>query len=82
MTIYLDVIAVASAEPPPEPPQPESAEPEPPAVMPSPSGVFLIHVAPSPRLDPSTGKLEKVTIVVDDAELVDEPAHLKPFLID
>ena len=78
MTIFLDVIAVASAELPPEPaPDPEPEEPEPPAVMPSPSGVFLIHVAPSPRLDPSTGKLEKVTIVEDDDELT-----LKPFLID
>jgi len=45
--------------------------------MPSPSGVFLIHVAPSPRLDPSTGQLEKVSI--DDEDV---PAHQKPFLVD
>jgi hypothetical protein len=79
MSIFLDVIAKVSApddEPPPAP-EPEAAEPTPPAVMPSPSGVFLIHVAPSPRLDPSTGQLEKVSI--DDEDV---PAHQKPFLVD
>jgi hypothetical protein len=77
MTIFLDVIAVAERPGAPlDTPQPEP-EPTPPPVLPSPSGVFLIHVAPSPRLDPSTGKLEKVTI---EDELADEP--LKSFLID
>jgi hypothetical protein len=79
MTIFLDVIAAVSApedEPPPAP-DPKPEEPTPPAVMPSTSGVFLIHVAPSPRLDPSTGKLEKVSI--DDEDV---PEHQKPFLVD
>jgi hypothetical protein len=83
MTIFLDVIAAAAApaddEPPVAPEVPAEPEPEPPAVLPSPSGVFLIHVAPSPRLDPSTGELEKVSID-DDAAGV--PAHQKPFLVD
>jgi hypothetical protein len=80
MTIFLDVIAVVSSPDDPPPEAPKATEPTPPAVLPSPSGVFLIHVAPSPRLDPSTDKLEKVTIVEDDAEL--DGSHLKPFLID
>jgi len=59
MTITLDVIAACvapDAEVTPEPvPEPVVAEP----------GVFLIHTAPSPKLDPSAGDLEKVTIVID-----------------
>lgn len=52
---------VAPTEPAPAP------APAPPPVLPSPSGVFLIHVAPSPKLDPS--KPEDVAIVDDDDDL-------------
>jgi hypothetical protein len=59
MTITLDVIAACvapDAEVTPEPePQPALAGP----------GVFLIHTAPSPKLDPSARDLDKVTIVID-----------------
>jgi hypothetical protein len=63
MTVFLEVIAASRIDELPEP----AEEPASPAVMPSPSGVFLIHVAPSPRLDPS--KPEDVTIVDDDDDL-------------
>jgi hypothetical protein len=62
MTITLDVIAGCVA-----PDAEVVAEPAPqlPAVLPEPSGVFVIHTAPSAKLDPSAKDLEKVTIVID-----------------
>ncbi len=66
MTITLDVIAGCVAPDAEVVPQPEAApEPALPAVLPEPSGVFLIHTAPSPKLDPSAKDLDKVTIVID-----------------
>ncbi len=72
MTVFLDVIAVCRVDEAPVPIEPEDALP----VTPAPSGVFLIHVAPSPRLDPS--KPEDVQIV--DADLGDET--LNGFIVD
>ena len=83
MTILLDVIAVCRAPEDPDtaPPAEPEQEPEPelPAALPTSSGVYLIHVAPSGRLDPSSKDLGKVEIA-DDDELVDD--HLKKFLVD
>jgi hypothetical protein len=60
MTITLDVIAASVA-----PDVEVVPEPLLPAVLPEPSGVFLIHTAPSPKLDPSAKDLDKVTIVIE-----------------
>jgi len=81
MTILLDVIA--SCRVPDDPPKPETppaadTDPPPPEVMPSPSGVYLIHTAPSPRLDPSAGDLDAVEIDDD----IDDEGVLKTFLVD
>ena len=74
-TIGLEVIAMAKA-PEAEPEAiPQTVEPEEPA----PAAVFVIHVAPSPRLDPSTD-LDKVEIVIGDE--LPEFASQKPFLVD
>jgi hypothetical protein len=62
MTITLDVIAASVAPDTEVVPEPE---PQLPAVLPEPSGVFLIHTAPSPKLDPSAKDLDKVTIVIE-----------------
>lgn len=71
MTLFLDVIAASrcseeEAELPPVVEVEVEDVPAPP-VLPSPSGVFLIHVAPSPRLDPS--KPEDLEIVAADDDL-------------
>jgi len=75
-TIGLEVIAMAKA--PEEEPEatPQTVEPEEPT---PPAEVFVIHVAPSPRLDPSTD-LDKVEIVMGNE--LEAFAGQKPFLVD
>jgi hypothetical protein len=72
-TIVLDVIAQAAV--------PEAVDPSPPPPPPSsPSGeVVVIHVAPSPRLDPADP--DKLEIVADD-DLDGFAPHVRTFIIE
>lgn len=71
MTVFLEVIAASRIDELPEP-SPEPVD-EPAPLMPSPSGVFLIHVAPSPRLDPSKP---------EDVKIIDVDDDLSTFILD
>ncbi|MEO8700194.1 MAG: hypothetical protein ABI867_09125 [Kofleriaceae bacterium] len=73
-TIALDVMAGCVAP---------GSEPEP-ARLAAGTGehasVFVIHVAPSPRLDPSTPDLDKIEIV-SDGELADFTSDVRRFIV-